>query len=103
MCLEWGNIIRLPLVPAEANNDPIEQACPITIVCISDLTYCMVSYMAIPAVTNPPGEFMYKTISLPGACDSKNNNWAHNTEAVCSPIGPSNIIILSLSKREKMS
>ena len=59
--------------------------------------------MAMPAVTNPPGEFMYIVISFAGDCDSKNNNWAQSIDAVCSPIGPSSIIILSLSKRENMS
>jgi hypothetical protein len=46
---------------------------------------------------------MYIVISFAGDCDSKNNNWAQSIDAVCSPIGPSSIIILSLSKRENMS
>ena len=40
------------------------------------------STIAKPSVTLPPGEFMYKLISLSGSSDSKNNNCATTKLAV---------------------
>ena len=51
----FGNMKRLPLVPLEAMIVPIEAAIPITIVCTSDLIKFIVSTMASPADTDPPG------------------------------------------------
>ena len=101
--LELFNAYLLPLVPAIASNDPAEEAWPITSVEISHFTNCMVSYIAKPAVTNPPGELMYIKISLSGACDSKNNNCADTTEATLSFIPPVKNIILSFKRRENIS
>ena len=65
---------KVRLVPEDANSDPIEHACPTTTVCMSELMYCMVSYIAMPAVTNPPGELIYRVISLVASCDSRNSS-----------------------------
>jgi hypothetical protein len=55
--------------------------------------------MAMPAVTDPPGELMYKLMALSGLSLSKNNNCAQIKLAVCWPTSPSNMITRSLSKR----
>lgn len=82
--------------------------------------------MAMPAVTLPPGELMYKLICFSVLSASKNNSWATITEARLSvtymihslrnhrvssnaifsnpPLtGPFKQIMRSFSKREKMS
>ena len=70
------------------------------IVDTSGLTYCIVSYIAKPAVIEPPGLFIYICISLSGSSASRNNNWATTKSAVTSFISPPRKIILSLSSLE---
>ncbi len=53
-----GSACRLPGVPADSRNWPIEAANPTAHVATSGLISCIVSWMAIPAVTEPPGELM---------------------------------------------
>ena len=48
----------------------------------------MVSYIASPAVTRPPGELIYRLIGSSGFSDSKKSNWAQIKDAVWSSIGP---------------
>src|ERR1051325_5247456 len=38
--------------------------------------YCMVSWIARPAVTTPPGELMYMKMSFFGFSDSRKSSWA---------------------------
>ena len=38
--------------------------------------YCMVSWIASPAVTTPPGELMYMKMSFFGFSDSRKSSWA---------------------------
>lgn len=77
--LAFGRACRMPGAPDDNNKDPIEAAWPTHLlwkrkwfsnksVKVSDSTYqvatgalmyCIVSYIARPAVTLPPGEFMY--------------------------------------------
>ena len=53
-----GKAIRFPLVPAASRKAPMEAAMPTQMVATSHFTYCMVSKMAMPAVTLPPGLLM---------------------------------------------
>ena len=53
-----GRAMRFPFAPDESRNAPIEAAMPMQMVETSGLMYCMVSYMARPEVTLPPGLFI---------------------------------------------
>jgi len=61
---------------------------------------CIVSYTAMPAYTEPPGELMYSEMSLSGLSDSRNSNWATIRLADCSVTSPTKKITRSLSRRE---
>lgn len=50
----------ITFAPAARMNDAIEAAIPTLIVITSDLMCCMVSNMARPAITEPPGQFTYR-------------------------------------------
>ena len=50
----------LPFVPAANRNAPMEAASPTHMVTTSLFTYLIVSYIAKPAVTDPPGLFIYR-------------------------------------------
>jgi hypothetical protein len=63
----------------------------------------MVSYIAIPAVTDPPGELMYKEIGFFGFSASKKSNCATISAEVASCISPLSRIILSFSSLENIS
>jgi hypothetical protein len=56
--LALGSAARSPGSPAISRNEPIERAVPMQSVCTGALMYCMVSYMAKPLVTMPPGELI---------------------------------------------
>ncbi|MNC70630.1 hypothetical protein D3C75_1214630 [compost metagenome] len=71
---ELGSVKRLPFLPAASRNAPMLAARPVHRVDTSGLTNCMVSKMAIPAYTDPPGELMYREMSLSGFSDSRNSN-----------------------------
>lgn len=65
--------------------------------------YCIVSYIAIPAVTDPPGELMYREIGLVLLSASRNRRDATIIDDVGSVTSPFSRMILSLSSRENMS
>lgn len=54
-----GSDRRWPASPAARSKDAMEHAWPTAKVATGHLMYCIVSYMANPAVTTPPGELMY--------------------------------------------
>ena len=66
----------------------------------SGLMKFMVSKMAMPALTEPPGELMYSDMSLSGFSLSKNSNCATTKLAVWSLTPPTKKITRSRSKRE---
>ena len=53
-----GSASRLPGAPAVSRNCPIEAAIPMATVLTSGSMVSMVSKMAMPADTEPPGELM---------------------------------------------
>ena len=53
-----GATIAIPGAPAQSSREPMEQAWPIQTVATWGLMYCMVSYIASPEVTMPPGELI---------------------------------------------
>lgn len=55
MILELGNEYLIPGDPAAKSRLAILHACPTHHVAIGGSTYCIVSYMPSPAVTEPPG------------------------------------------------
>ena len=58
MICACGSARRLPRWPAESRNCPIEAARPMATVDTSGSIHCMVSKIAMPADTDPPGELM---------------------------------------------
>ena len=67
------------------------------------LMYCMVSWIAMPAVTTPPGELMYIEISFDGFSLSRNSSCATISEAMWSSTSPVMKTMRSRSRRLKMS
>jgi hypothetical protein len=65
---ECGKASRFPFAPPTSRRDPIEAARPTLIVETSALTCRMVSNIAKPAVTEPPGLLMYMYIGLLLSC-----------------------------------
>ena len=49
----------MPGSPAESRKLPIEAHWPMQTVPTRGRIYCIVSWIAMPAVTTPPGELMY--------------------------------------------
>ena len=64
---------------------------------------CIVSYTERPAETEPPGELIYKCISLSGFSASKNSSWATTKLAPMSSTGPVIKITLSFKSLEYIS
>lgn len=62
--VEFFNANRCPFSPPANNKLPILAAMPIQKVCTGAAIYCIVSYIAKPAETDPPGEFMYSLMGL---------------------------------------
>ncbi len=58
MTLEFGREKRLPFAPAASKNAPMLAAMPVHKVETSALMKFMVSKIAMPALTEPPGELM---------------------------------------------
>jgi hypothetical protein len=58
MILELGSEKRLPLAPAASRKAPMLAANPVHRVDTSGLMKFMVSKIAMPALTEPPGELM---------------------------------------------
>jgi hypothetical protein len=75
-------------------------ASPVQSVETSGLMNCIVSYIAIPAETLPPGELMYRWMSLSGFSLSRNSSCATTRFAIASWIGPTRKITRSLRRRE---
>src|SRR6478736_671815 len=97
-----GSATRMPGSPAASRKLPIDAAWPTHTVRTLGLMYCMVSWIAMPAVTAPPGELMYIEISWLFSL-SRNSNWATISEAMPSSTGPVTNTIRSRSRRLKMS
>ena len=57
----------------------------------------------MPSVIDPPGEFIYKNISLSGSSDSRNNNCAIIKLADVGLTSSPKNIILSFNNLEKIS
>ena len=95
-----GSAMRMPGSPAASRKEPIEAAWPIHTVETRGLMYCMVSWIAMPAVTTPPGELMYMKMSFFGFSDSRKSNWAVMSEAIWSSTCPVTNTIRSRSSRE---
>ncbi len=91
---------RMPGSPAASRKLPIEAAWPMHTVPTLGRIYCMVSWIARPAVTTPPGELMYIEMSFFGFSASRNNSWAVMSEAIWSSIAPVTKMIRSRSSRE---
>jgi hypothetical protein len=81
---------------------PIEAAWPTQTVRTLGLMYCMVSWIAMPAVTTPPGELMYIEMSWLFSL-SRNSSWATISEAIWSSTSPVTNTMRSRSRRLKMS
>ena len=64
--LAFGSTNLRPGAPAESRMEPIDAARPEQIVDTGLLTDNIVSYIANPAVTCPPGLLMISWISFPG-------------------------------------
>ena len=58
-----GSAKRLPLAPAASSSAPIDAACPMQMVEIAGFTYCIVSYLAMPAVTVNVGRKMIRSLT----------------------------------------
>lgn len=65
--------------------------------------YCIVSYIARPAVTLPPGELIYKFIGFCGFSASRKSSCATTLAEVISSTSPLRQMMRSLSRREKIS
>ena len=73
---------RRPGSPAASRKLPIDAAWPMHTVPTRGRIYCMVSWIAMPAVTTPPGELMYIQMSFFGFSDSRNSSCAVISEAI---------------------
>src|SRR5579864_5018365 len=100
MIRELGSENRLPGAPAQSSSEPAEAAWPMHTVETGERIYCIVSYIAKLEVTTPPGELIYKAMSLLGFSASRKRSWAQMRLATASWIGPTRKIIRSLSSRE---
>ena len=90
----------MPGSPAASRKLPIDAAWPMHTVPTLGRIYCMVSWIARPLVTTPPGELMYMKMSFFGFSDSRNSSWAVISEAIWSSTAPVTKMIRSRSRRE---
>ena len=81
----------------------MEAAMPIQMVETSHLIYCMVSWMAMPALMEPPGLLIYRLMSLSGSCPSRYSSWATTRLAEVSLTSSLRTMMRSFSRREKIS
>src|SRR5579872_2759346 len=100
---EYGRAKRFPLAPPVSRTDAALAASPAQNVATSGFTSCMVSYMASPAVTLPPGLLMYISMSLSASSFSRNSNCAMTRFARLSSMPPPTNTIRSFNRREKIS
>jgi hypothetical protein len=91
---------RRPGSPDASRKLPIDAAWPMQTVPTRGRIYCMVSWIAMPAVTTPPGELMYIQMSFFGFSDSRKSSWAVMTEAIWSSTPPVTKMMRSRSRRE---
>jgi hypothetical protein len=68
-------------------------------VATSGFTNCMVSKMAMPAVTDPPGELMYSQMSLSGSSAASRSSWAQMALALSSRTSEPRKMMRSFSSR----
>lgn len=71
MIRELGSDLRFPFVPEDNKNAPIDAAMPKQTVLTSQGIYCIVSKIARPAWTDPPGLLIYIVISLVGSAEAR--------------------------------
>ena len=100
---ELGSANRLPLAPLASRKAPIEAAIPMQMVDTSHLIYCMVSWMAMPALMDPPGLLIYRLMSLSGSCPSRYSSCATTKLAEVSLTSSLSTMMRSFKRREKMS
>ena len=81
----------------------MEAAIPVHIVATSAWRSCIVSYIASPAYTPPPGEFMYIWMSFEASTDSKNSSCAMIMFATSSSMGTPRMMMRSIIRRENTS
>ena len=98
--MEFGRHRRLPLAPLDSSTAAIEAHSPRQMVDTSHLMKSIVSRMARPAVTEPPGELMYREMSLSGSALSRCSSCATTELATLSSICSPRKITRSLSRRE---
>src|SRR5580658_8364123 len=103
MIREFGNENSISFAPAHNSSDPADAACPVHKVDTGGRMNCIVSYIARPDVTTPPGELMYIEISFFGFSASRNRSWATTRVDMPSSIGPVTKMMRSFKSREKMS
>ena len=53
----------MPLAPTASSSAPIDAACPMQMVEIAGFTYCIVSYMAMPAATVNVGRKLIRSLN----------------------------------------
>ena len=95
-----GRAKRRPLAPDASRIAPIDAACPTQYVATGHFTIFIVSRMASPAVTLPPGELMYIETSFSASCACTKRSSATTAFAVSSSISPPTKTIRSLRRRE---
>lgn len=66
----------------------MDAACPTQIVVTGDAMNVIVSYMASPAVTLPPGVLMYRFMGFSGESASRKSNWATMDAETVSSTAP---------------
>ena len=81
----------------------MDAAMPMQMVETSHLIYCMVSWMAMPALMEPPGLLIYRLMSLSGSCPSRYSSWATTRLAEVSLTSSLRTMMRSFSRREKIS
>gem|GEM_PF-2486013 len=83
--------------------EPIDADSPIETVVTGQEIYCIVSYIANPAVTCHPGVFTYKVIGAFESCFSRNNNCAITVFATVESIASHRNTTLSSNSLEYIS
>lgn len=88
MTVLFRNAYLFPFSPPANNRLPILAAIPIPNVCTGHDIYCIVSYIARPALTLPPGELMYSLIGRVASSASRKRSWAVRSVEGRSETGP---------------
>mmetsp|Transcript_14104 Transcript_14104/g.38624 ORF Transcript_14104/g.38624 Transcript_14104/m.38624 type:complete len:202 (+) Transcript_14104:260-865(+) len=92
---EFGRLLRFPLAPAANKKEPIDAAIPKQTVSTSHGMNCIVSKMAKPADTDPPGELMYIVMFFSGSSPARYNICAISTCAISSLTSPPQMMMRS--------